>query len=76
MARREQLLAFASLLLCTTGVHGASYSLEATKDTVHWGYFSKTLEPKLTIASGDTVTVEMVSVRRSSYKPTLLCAST
>lgn len=28
------------------------HELKATKDTVHWGYFSSTLEPKLTIQSG------------------------
>ena len=31
------------------------------QDTVHWGYFSKTLPHKLSIKSGDEVTVEMVS---------------
>jgi hypothetical protein len=61
MLRRTCLVASAGLLLCSPGVQGASHTLEATKDTVHWGYFSKTLKPQLTIASGDTVTVEMVS---------------
>jgi hypothetical protein len=32
-----------------------------SKDTVHWGYFSKLLPPQLTIASGETVVVEMAS---------------
>ena len=35
--------------------------LELNKDTVHWGYFSKLEQPKLTITSGETVTVEMAS---------------
>ena len=35
--------------------------LALSKDTVHWGFFSKLLEPKLTIASGETVVVEMAS---------------
>jgi acetamidase/formamidase len=35
--------------------------LKLSKDTVHWGYFSKTLEPVLTIASGDEVVVEMAT---------------
>ena len=35
--------------------------LPATADTVHWGYFSQSLEPKLTIDSGDTVTVETLT---------------
>ena len=29
--------------------------------TVHWGYFSQLEQPKLTITSGETVTVEMAS---------------
>ena len=59
MPGRAGVLAFASLLLC--GVEGESWTLQATKDTVHWGYFSKTLKPQVTIKSGDSVTVEMVS---------------
>ncbi|MGB7248257.1 MAG: acetamidase/formamidase family protein [Phormidesmis sp.] len=35
--------------------------LPATAETVHWGYFSQTLEPKLVIDSGDTVTVETLT---------------
>jgi hypothetical protein len=31
----------------------------APRRAVHWGYYSKLLEPKLTIQPGDTVTVEM-----------------
>ncbi|XRB04344.1 acetamidase [Pycnococcus provasolii] len=37
------------------------YTLKATADTVHWGFFSKDLKPKLTIDSGDVVMVEMLS---------------
>ena len=36
-------------------------TLELSADNVHWGYFSKTLEPVLTIASGDEVVVEMAT---------------
>ncbi|MBE9139204.1 acetamidase/formamidase family protein [Nodosilinea sp. LEGE 07088] len=35
--------------------------LAANADTVHWGYFSQSLEPKLTIDSGDIVTVETLT---------------
>lgn len=35
--------------------------LPANAETVHWGYFSQTLEPKLVIDSGDTVTVETLT---------------
>ncbi|MBB3771588.1 acetamidase/formamidase [Angulomicrobium tetraedrale] len=35
--------------------------LPATPETVHWGYFSRTLAPVLTIRSGDSVTVESIT---------------
>ncbi|MEM8810553.1 MAG: acetamidase/formamidase family protein [Cyanobacteria bacterium P01_G01_bin.38] len=37
------------------------YYLPANADTVHWGYFSQSLEPELTIDSGDIVTVETLT---------------
>ncbi|MBN9672065.1 acetamidase/formamidase family protein [Roseibium aggregatum] len=37
------------------------HKLPATPETVHWGYFSKTLEPRLSIKSGDRVTVETIT---------------
>jgi acetamidase/formamidase len=39
----------------------AEYYLEASADTVHWGYFSQFLEPKLTVDSGDIITVETLT---------------
>lgn len=39
----------------------AEHYLAANADTVHWGYFSQSLEPKLTINSGDIVTVETLT---------------
>lgn len=35
--------------------------LPANADTVHWGYFSQSLEPKLTVDSGDIITVETLT---------------
>lgn len=35
--------------------------LPANADTVHWGYFSKTLAPKVEIESGDYVTIETLT---------------
>lgn len=35
--------------------------LAATADTVHWGYFSQSLPPKLTVESGDIITVETLT---------------
>ena len=37
------------------------HRLTADTGTVHWGWFDATLEPVLTIESGDRVTVETVS---------------
>ena len=42
----------------TSAVH---HHLPVNKDTVHWGFFSKGLDPKLTIKSGDRVTVETLT---------------
>jgi acetamidase/formamidase len=35
--------------------------LPATADTVHWGYFSKSLKPRVEIDSGDFVTIETLT---------------
>jgi acetamidase/formamidase len=37
------------------------HHLPATADTVHWGYFSKSLKPKLEISPGDYVTIEALT---------------
>jgi acetamidase/formamidase len=37
------------------------HELSAGPDTVHWGYFDATLEPVLSIESGDTVTLNSIS---------------
>ncbi|PVB60832.1 acetamidase/formamidase family protein [Labrenzia sp. 011] len=37
------------------------HTLPATADTVHWGYFSKSLKPQLTVKSGDRVTIETIT---------------
>ncbi len=39
----------------------ADYRLDASPDTVHWGYFDAGLAPLLTVDSGDTVTISTVS---------------
>jgi acetamidase/formamidase len=38
-----------------------AHRLDASVETVHWGYFDATLPPRLTVASGDTVVVDTVS---------------
>lgn len=37
------------------------YYLPANAETVHWGYFSQELAPKLTVDSGDVITVETLT---------------
>jgi acetamidase/formamidase len=39
----------------------AEHRLDASPDTVHWGYFDAGLAPLLTVDSGDTVTISTVS---------------
>src|SRR5260221_7274260 len=39
----------------------ATHRLEASPETVHWGYFDAKLPPQLTIDSGDSVTISTVS---------------
>lgn len=41
--------------------HNKKHYLPANADTVHWGYFSQSLEPKLTVDSGDIITVETLT---------------
>ena len=40
---------------------GWHHHLPATAQTVHWGYFSRSIPPVLTIASGDIVTIETLT---------------
>ncbi len=37
------------------------HTLPANSETVHWGYFSKDVEPKLSVHSGDFITIETLS---------------
>ncbi|WGF88290.1 acetamidase/formamidase family protein [Marinivivus vitaminiproducens] len=39
----------------------AYHYLPANAETVHWGYFSKTLKPQVEIESGDIVTIETLT---------------
>lgn len=40
---------------------GRHHHLPATPETIHWGYFSQTIPPVLTIDSGDIVTIETLT---------------
>ena len=54
-------------LICRSAEHrpetlpGALHTLQATPETVHWGYFDPGLAPALTIRSGDLVQVQAVT---------------
>ncbi|BCQ28935.1 acetamidase (plasmid) [Caballeronia sp. NK8] len=37
------------------------YTLPVSSSTVHWGYFSKRVEPRLTLKSGDRATIETLT---------------
>ena len=39
----------------------SDYTIPLNNETVHWGYFSKSIPPVLTVDSGSTVTVEMAT---------------
>ncbi len=39
----------------------ANHRLDASPDTVHWGFFDAALKPLLTVDSGDSVTISTVS---------------
>jgi acetamidase/formamidase len=43
--------------------------IDASADTVHWGYFDAALEPQLTIDSGETVVISTVSGRPDDMPP-------
>jgi hypothetical protein len=46
-----------------TGATGQAshHDLPATAATVHWGYFSRSLKPVLSVKSGDFVTIETLT---------------
>lgn len=39
----------------------AHHTLTASPETCHWGFFDATVAPRLTVTSGDTVTIETVT---------------
>ena len=56
MHRATIALTVACLLLQPSPAKGAKV-LKATRDTVHWGFFSKDLPAKLEIESGQFITI-------------------
>lgn len=54
--------AIAAEVACeATSTEPQEHYLPVNADTVHWGYFSQSLEPRLVIHSGDVVTVETLT---------------
>lgn len=49
------------LLPCAVQSATVDHTLPLSSANVHWGYFSKTLSPVLTISSNSTVEVEMAT---------------
>lgn len=47
----------------------SAHRLDAGPATVHWGYFDARLAPRITIASGDRVTISTVSGGREAMPP-------
>ena len=48
------------------------HHLPANADTVHWGYFSKNLAPRLEVDSGDFVTVETLTHQASDDRERMI----
>ena len=47
----------------------AHHHLKASGQTCHWGFFDATLKPRLTIRSGDSVTIDTRDRRAGSASP-------
>ena len=47
--------------LGSDAVTGRHHHLPATAQTIHWGYFGRSIPPVLTVASGDIVTIETLT---------------
>jgi acetamidase/formamidase len=67
-------LAAAALILCLSGASQENhtskhYVLPATPENVQWGWYDINEKPKLTIRSGDTVSIETLSHSLGQIKP-------
>src|SRR4051794_17611816 len=49
--------------MAVPGIKTKSHKLDASPETVHWGFFDAGLKPVLVVESGDTVTMSTVSGR-------------
>ncbi|RZI92355.1 MAG: AraC family transcriptional regulator, partial [Rubrivivax sp.] len=48
------------------------YYIPASDKTVHWGYFSRTLKPALSVRSGDIVTIETLTQHASDDRERMI----
>src|ERR1051326_7319503 len=53
----------------STSSKGKHYTLQATKENVQWGWLDPTEKPRLTINSGDTVSIETLYHAMHAIKP-------
>jgi acetamidase/formamidase len=76
MQSTRTVLAAAALILCLSAASLAQenhpskhYVLPATPENVQWGWYDVSEKPKLTIRSGDTVSIETLSHSLGQIKP-------
>ena len=50
-------------------LEGREHYLSVNSKTIHWGYFSRLLDPVLEIESGDLVTIETLFSPRHAPEP-------
>ena len=58
-----------SLTAVTAAAKGKHYTLPATMETVQWGWLDPNEKPKLTVSSGDTVSVETMMHSHDQIQP-------
>ncbi len=62
MCHDSQMIRLALACLLAGAVSAADYQLKSTPENIAWGYYWSEAKPVLTIKSGDTVTIDCVSV--------------
>jgi acetamidase/formamidase len=58
-----------AVLLCGSAYASRHYVLPATPDNVQWGWYDLGEKPKLTVHSGDTISIETLSHALGQIKP-------
>jgi acetamidase/formamidase len=68
-SRRPLLTSAAVLIICAAARAAEHHVLPATPDNVQWGWYDIHEKPRLTIHSGDTVSIETLSHALGQIKP-------